>query len=576
MPRRVINARHHPAPDLQPAAGPVQPQAPRRSPGGPAAHPAPARGAAAPVAVGTDAATRALPEQATADLTLFIAAACTILRQAARLGWLDREVIEGTRALSCLVDRWHAAAGGATISIDHGAIRHLESGSELALKSRAVAQIHRCFRRLNILTVSFQPPVNPQALRRLLCALLDPAQSLDGQLPPEGGVKVVRLSDAPVVLLGADDQETQPATARGSTDAGSPSSARPAGARPVDPLDLMAPTGSAAVGPPPSSLSGAAPRAEAARTPAAGGGQEQQLQQLRRENAAIRQAIEEMVTAGAVPLRPAILTCVDAIEQDEHLAFLLNSLRQHDRYTFDHSCNVALLAAALARELGVEEPELRAFAAAALLHDIGKLYTPLEVLNKSGAFTPDEWQAMRRHPLDGMEILEGAAYDNHYCGQVTLLHHVSYDGRGYPSPPKERPDIFAHVIQAADVYDAFTTIRPYRRQARPREVLEVLAKGNGTQFNPEVVAAMQRLMGEHPIGAVLKLDNGQLGLVIDTGRAGSGRPIVRVIQDEQGRRPARTTLLDLGARLPGRTEYLVDVVEAVDPLIRNIPIGRYV
>jgi len=297
---------------------------------------------------------------------------------------------------------------------------------------------------------------------------------------------------------------------------------------------------------------------------------------LRRENAAIRCAMAGFANGARPTVQPAILTSIEAMERDEHLVYMLISLRQHDRYTFDHSCNVALLAVAIARAVGVTGEELRRFATAALLHDIGKLYTPLEVLNKPGRFTPDEWKAMKRHPVDGMEILEGAGFENSYSKRVTLLHHVGFDGGGYPACTKEQPDLYAQIVQVADVYDAFTTIRPYRQQARPREVLEVLREGAGTQFNPAVVEATIRLMGGTPIGSVLKLSNGQLGLVVDSGDTAAGRPIVRVIQDESGRRPNGTTLLDLSARVPATGQYELDVVEAVDPLIRNIPIGRYV
>jgi len=198
------------------------------------------------------------------------------------------------------------------------------------------------------------------------------------------------------------------------------------------------------------------------------------------------------------------------------------------------------------------------------------------VLNKPGKFAPEEWKSMRRHPPDGMDILVGAGFENSYSERVTLVHHVGFDGGGYPTTSSVAPDLYSQIVQVADIYDAFTTIRPYRQQARPREVLQVMQKEAGKQFNPAVVEAVHRLMGETPIGSVLKLDNGQLGLVVDMGSTADNRPLVRVIQDEFGNRPENPTLLDLSARLPATGEYMVDVVEAVDPVIRNIPIGRYI
>ncbi len=494
---------------------------------------------------------------ASGNLTVFVAILCALLRQVTRGGWIARETVDGTRALARLAAELHARAGGFTLIVAADHFRLRESGERVEVAGKAVVQLHRLFQRRGLAEVRLAADVAPLGLRNLARLLLEPGLDPGAVLPPGAGVETVMArADTPVVVVLRDDGSE---ASLGEL----PEVAAPAG-RPADPL----PDGGGRRAAPVAGAAPAVPRTAVAL--------DREAQQLRQENAAIREAVARMVTCRAEAPRPAILTSLEAMERDEHLLYMLVSLRQHDRYTFDHSCNVTLLATAIARQFGVAGEDLRRFAAAVLLHDIGKLYTPLSVLNKPGRFTPDEWKSMRRHPGDGMDILVGAGFENGYSERVTLLHHVAFDGTGYPLVNTLAPDLYAQIVQVADIYDAFTTIRPYRQQARPREVLEVLRKEAGKQFNPAVVEATLRLMGETPIGAVLKLDNGQLGLVVDMGSTADHRPLVRVIQDEFGHRPERTTLLDLSARLPSTGEYMVDIVESVDPVIRNIPIGRYI
>jgi len=496
------------------------------------------------------------------SLTVFVAVLCAVLRQSVQAGWLAREVVDGTRTVARLAATLHAAAGGFTLRVGGDHFRHEESGQRCDLSGKAVLQLHRFFLRRGMTGARFAADVSPLAIKNLARALLEPGSDVALLFPAGCGLEPLGVrADAPEVLIlrgGAHEEARLPGESDG----------RPGRVR--DPLTTGAVRGDAA----PRPVAVIAPAVPA--MPRVSGVLDRDLQLLRQENAAIREAVAATVNAGGRAPHPVILTCIEAMEQDEHLMYMLVSLRQHDRYTFDHSCNVALLAVAIARQIGVAGEELRRFAGAVLLHDIGKLYTPLSVLNKPGRFSPDEWQVMKRHPVDGMEILGGAGFENLYSERVTLLHHVNYEGQGYPSVTAQRPDLLAHIVQAADIYDAFTSIRPYRQQARPLEVLETLRSGAGKDFDPAVVSAVLKLMGETPMGAVLKLDNGQLGLVVDMGSSPDGRPVVRVIQDELGSRPARTTLLDLSARIPATGEYMVDVIEAVDPVIRNIPIGRYI
>ncbi len=258
------------------------------------------------------------------------------------------------------------------------------------------------------------------------------------------------------------------------------------------------------------------------------------------------------------------------------VTLILASLRAHDPYTYDHSINVGLLSIALARAIGWKGSDLREFGVAALIHDVGKLYTPLEVLNKPGRFTPQEWVVMKRHPTDGAEILREAAVGNELAQKIALEHHTNPDGTGYPPLPYSELHTGSKIVKIADCYDAFTTIRPYRSQARPFEVLKMLRRQGGTQFDAELVGVFCDMMGVYPIGSVVKVKSGAIGLVVQTNLVLRDRPVIRLLQDERGKKPKETALIDLARKNEETGEFVDDVVECIDPVIRNIPVGRYV
>ena len=267
---------------------------------------------------------------------------------------------------------------------------------------------------------------------------------------------------------------------------------------------------------------------------------------------------------------------VHHLDRATEVTLVLASLRAHDPYTYDHSINVGLLSIALARAIGWKGSDLTEFGVAALIHDIGKLYTPLEVLNKPGRFTPQEWVIMKRHPGDGAEILKEAAVGSELAQKIAIEHHTNPDGSGYPHLGYKELHTGSKIVKIADCYDAFTTIRPYRSQVRPFEVLKMLDKQKGTQFDGELVEAFIEMMGVYPIGSVVKLQSGAIGLVVQTNLVLRDRPVVRIIQDEHGRKPPVTQFIDLARKDPVTTEFVDEVAECIDPVIRNISIGRYV
>jgi HD-GYP domain-containing protein (c-di-GMP phosphodiesterase class II) len=172
---------------------------------------------------------------------------------------------------------------------------------------------------------------------------------------------------------------------------------------------------------------------------------------------------------------------------------LLSALRSHDPYTYRHSLRTVRLSLLLGRACGVGTHErLSVLSLGALAHDLGKILLPGGVLHKEGRLTADEWEAVRRHPLDGARLLAGVAASDGVC-RVAAEHHERWDGRGYPAGLNgDRIDFNARVVAVADAFDAMTSARSYRPAAGYEEAAAELERCAGTQFDPEVVRTFLR------------------------------------------------------------------------------------
>lgn len=184
---------------------------------------------------------------------------------------------------------------------------------------------------------------------------------------------------------------------------------------------------------------------------------------------------------------------------------LLSALRAHDPYTYRHSLRTVRLSLLLGRACGVGLPALRDLGFGAVVHDLGKIFIPGEVLHKVGRLDEHEWAAIRRHPREGARLLLGVSAPRGVC-RVVAEHHESWDGRGYPAGLRgEEIDFNARVVAVADAFDAMTSVRVYRRAADFDAAAAELERCAGTQFDPQVVLSFLRTPRAE-IEAVVGLD----------------------------------------------------------------------
>ena len=224
---------------------------------------------------------------------------------------------------------------------------------------------------------------------------------------------------------------------------------------------------------------------------------------MRRLVSDILTKLEKLRTLEGRSASRKVLELFDAVGRNTAIVLLLKSLREYDSYTFLHSVNVAVIATALGRKLELDEEEIDVIGTSGLLHDIGKLYVPREILLKESRLSPSEWIAVKKHPVDGERILREEGVDQRYRA-VAYEHHMRFDRGGYPVPkPGHEISRASHIIRIADSYDALTTKRPYRKQLNPYEAIKLMVKTRGTECHPEYLDVFLRVLGNIPLGSVL-------------------------------------------------------------------------
>jgi putative nucleotidyltransferase with HDIG domain len=261
-----------------------------------------------------------------------------------------------------------------------------------------------------------------------------------------------------------------------------------------------------------------------------------------------------------------------AVAQNRTALLALTALKNFDNYTFTHMINVSVLTMAQARTLGIDGPLLREFGMAALMHDIGKVRIPAAIVKKPDRLTEDEFRIMRRHPVDGAEILRRTVDMPPLVPLVAFEHHLRRDGSGYPAVSRPTLNLATMLTSIADVYDAMRSQRVYQQAFPSERVVEVLKRNDGNQFDQDLVRRFIQLLGIYPLGTTVRLDNGAIAVVVRVNAADPHRPRVRVVVSEQGEPLARPYDVDLWNSEPGtgRASSVQAPVDAehhgIDPL----------
>jgi HD-GYP domain-containing protein (c-di-GMP phosphodiesterase class II) len=286
-----------------------------------------------------------------------------------------------------------------------------------------------------------------------------------------------------------------------------------------------------------------------------------------------KDVLTAQTSQGAASLRKAkraVQSAVDILLEDESSLLALAAIKDHDEYTFTHSVNVCVFSLAIGHALGFHRSCLSKLGVAALFHDIGKTTVPQDVLNKIGVLNVDEWKTIREHTVMGVRQLARMPRCNEHVLHsliVAFQHHLNVDLSGYPGA-KGQPslDLFSRIVRIADTFDAMTTERPYRNKVySPYEAMRYLISQAGSKFDPILVKAFARAIGVFPIGTVVRLSTGEIGVVVRRGNLSTEptRPMMKMLLDRDGKPAPEGRMIDLGQTDPGTGEFAYSVAETL-------------
>src|SRR2546427_2379731 len=253
------------------------------------------------------------------------------------------------------------------------------------------------------------------------------------------------------------------------------------------------------------------------------------------------------------------------VTQDRTSLMALTTIKKYDNYTFTHMVNVSSLAMAQVRALNVDGTLLREFGFAALMHDIGKVNTPLEILNKPDKLTKEEFEIMKRHVVDGAHILRRTPEMPALAPIVAFEHHLKEDLSGYPEKIGSRTlNLCTMIVSIADVFDALRSNRPYRQSLATARIRAIMGEQENPAFNQVLLKRFVNLMGLFPVGNLVRLSTDELAVVTAEHPTDPFRPQVKILVDAKGQTLEEPFLINTWER-DGRGEHSRAVVEAVDP-----------
>ncbi|MDO6747012.1 HD-GYP domain-containing protein [Gilvimarinus sp. 1_MG-2023] len=243
--------------------------------------------------------------------------------------------------------------------------------------------------------------------------------------------------------------------------------------------------------------------------------------------------------------KATVKSCVDSILRNPDALLWMTKIRNQDNYTAEHCLNVCILAIAFGRHLGLSEAELETLGLCGLLHDVGKMRIPDEVLNKPGKLSPKEWKQMKAHVIHGRNLLLASPGVANAAVDVAYSHHERMDGNGYPRKLTSAGiSEFSRIISIVDAYDAMTAERCYAPAITTTQALKNIYQDRATHFDERLALAFIKSVGLYPPGSIVELKNGYIGIVLEANKRYRHLPKV-ILLSQGGEALPREKIIDL-------------------------------
>lgn len=249
----------------------------------------------------------------------------------------------------------------------------------------------------------------------------------------------------------------------------------------------------------------------------------------------VMQAVREGNNVDVDSVKRTICQIICRIINNDNVFMKLTGIRDIDNYTYLHSVDVCIYSIITGKNMNLPMEVLNNLALGAILHDIGKCKIPLQILNKPARLTDSEFELIKKHTEYGYEIIERTSGLNEDIAKIALNHHEHWDGAGYPKGLKSGEiDFLSRIVAIADVYDALTANRVYRKRFMPHEAAEYIIANSGTQFDPQLTGVFIQSIAVYPPDIIVMLNTGEIARVVASKGAPSIRPKVMVITRKEG------------------------------------------
>jgi HD-GYP domain-containing protein (c-di-GMP phosphodiesterase class II) len=251
----------------------------------------------------------------------------------------------------------------------------------------------------------------------------------------------------------------------------------------------------------------------------------------------VKKVLENFSTQGNLELSSIVTAAQDIVESvlgQRDIIVNLIDIRRKDEYTYAHSVNVCALAVLLSIKLGYNKNKVRDIAVGALLHDLGKVLVPEEILNKTTELTDKEKEIVKQHVIYGYEAISDACWISSISKVIILTHHENIDGSGYPFGWRgDKINNATKIISICNVFDSMVSKKPYREAYKIYEVIEYLVANKGKLFDSDLVDVFIKYIAVYPSGMGIITDSGERGIVLKQNNGFPARPVIRIIGNEE-------------------------------------------